>query len=82
MAWPQVAGSIRAQGLSAADRWQGIHPDGALFDIRSGAMPPKQRLLVFDKNDGHLAGLIRLIPATKQQTNKHNLRSATSTSGQ
>jgi hypothetical protein len=45
------------------DHWQGTHPDGALFDIRGGAMPPKQRLLVFDKNDGHLAGLIRLIPA-------------------
>jgi hypothetical protein len=37
-------------------------------------------LLVFN-NDERLVGLIRLIPAIKQQTNKHNRPGATSTSG-
>jgi hypothetical protein len=49
----------------SADHWQGTRPDGALFDIRGGAMPPKQRLLVFN-NDERLVGLIRLIPAIKR----------------
>jgi len=77
---PPVLFLLRNCRQLSADHWQGTRPDGALFDIRGGAMPPKQRLLVFN-NDERLVGLIRLIPAIKQQTNKHNRRGATSTSG-
>jgi hypothetical protein len=55
------------------DHWQGTHPDGALFDMRGGVMPPKQRLLVFN-NDGRIAGFIRLDSGADEARTKRTPR--------